>query len=104
MADLIEFLDIEDANPALVLSPIVRGLEKTFTYLGEHLEKVRSLFLLFVRGRETNVEAGVDLGTSEVTNLWLTYRRCRSVFGKHDPARKIGAFHILTGTIPDLHA
>jgi hypothetical protein len=33
---LIEFLDIEDANPALVLSPIVRGLEKTFTYLGEH--------------------------------------------------------------------
>jgi hypothetical protein len=36
MAELIEFLDIEDANPTLALSPIVRGLEKTFAYLGEH--------------------------------------------------------------------
>ena len=33
---MIEFLDIDDANPALALSPIVRGLEKTFAYLGEH--------------------------------------------------------------------
>jgi hypothetical protein len=33
---LIEFLDIDDANPALALSPIVGGLEKTFAYLGEH--------------------------------------------------------------------
>ena len=33
---MIEFRDIDDDNPALALSPIVRGLEKTFAYLAEH--------------------------------------------------------------------
>ena len=33
---MIEFRQIEDANPALAHSPMVRALEKTFSYIAEH--------------------------------------------------------------------
>jgi hypothetical protein len=33
---MIEFRDIDDADPALTLSPIVRGMEKTFAYIAAH--------------------------------------------------------------------
>ena len=31
-----EFRQIDDANPALAHLPMVRALEKTFTYIAEH--------------------------------------------------------------------
>lgn len=33
---MIAFREIDDADPALVHSPMVRGLEKTFAWIGEH--------------------------------------------------------------------
>jgi hypothetical protein len=33
---MIEFRQIDDGNPALVHSPMVRALEKTFSYIAEH--------------------------------------------------------------------
>lgn len=33
---MIEFRQIDDANPALAHSPMVRALEKTFSYIAEH--------------------------------------------------------------------
>jgi len=33
---VIEFRQIDDANAALAHSPMVRALEKTFTYIAEH--------------------------------------------------------------------
>ncbi|NKB53197.1 MAG: hypothetical protein GKR98_17885 [Boseongicola sp.] len=33
---MIEFREIEDANPALAHSPMVRALERTFAYIAEH--------------------------------------------------------------------
>ena len=33
---MIEFRQIEDTNPALAHSPMVRALEKTFAYIAEH--------------------------------------------------------------------
>lgn len=35
---MIEFRQIDDANPALAHSPMVRALEKTFAYIAEHGE------------------------------------------------------------------
>ena len=33
---MISFREVDDANPALAHSPMVRALEKTFAYIGEH--------------------------------------------------------------------
>ena len=33
---MIAFREIDDADPALAFSPLVRGIEKTFAWIGEH--------------------------------------------------------------------
>ena len=33
---MIAFREIDDADPALAFSPLVRGMEKTFAWIGEH--------------------------------------------------------------------
>lgn len=33
---MIAFRDVDDADPALLHSPIVRAIEKTFAYIAEH--------------------------------------------------------------------
>lgn len=33
---MIAFREIDDADPALAFSPLVRGVEKTFAWIGEH--------------------------------------------------------------------
>ena len=33
---MIAFREVDDADPALAFSPLVRGVEKTFTWIGEH--------------------------------------------------------------------
>ena len=33
---MIEFRHISDDEPALAFSPLLRGFQKTFAYLGEH--------------------------------------------------------------------
>src|SRR5690606_31097665 len=35
-SEMISFREVDDANPALAHSPMVRALEKTFAYIGEH--------------------------------------------------------------------
>ena len=34
---MIELREIDDADPALAFSPLVRGIEKTFAWIGEHV-------------------------------------------------------------------
>ena len=33
---MIAFREVDDADPALVFSPLVRGMEKTFAWVDEH--------------------------------------------------------------------
>lgn len=33
---MIAFREVDDADPALAFSPMVRGVEKTFAWIGEH--------------------------------------------------------------------
>lgn len=33
---MIALSEVDDADPALAFSPLVRGIEKTFAWIGEH--------------------------------------------------------------------
>lgn len=47
---MITLREIDDADPALAHSPMVRGLEKTFAWIGEH----GTFCVMRSAGRHTN--------------------------------------------------
>ena len=57
---MIAFREIDDADPALAFSPLVRGMEKTFAWIGQHGGIPLTPSKAFKRSCQTNATRSVQ--------------------------------------------